>query len=174
MNELLEIIANLKTVPRKGWRDKLNILNPESVADHSFSVATIAMILSDMLQLDTSKVVKMSLLHDLAESITGDFTPNDIDRKEKEVLERKTMKKILEKLPASLVSSYENIWDELLSNKTPEANLVHEIDKLEMLLQSRIYQKEGYPKERFESFIKTAKKEIKNPVLKEISDKLLQ
>ena len=55
--------------------DKLAIKNPESVADHTYSMAIIGMILSDSQKYDTQKILKMIFLHDLAESITGDFTP---------------------------------------------------------------------------------------------------
>ncbi|MBI5859248.1 MAG: HD domain-containing protein, partial [Nitrosarchaeum sp.] len=67
--------ANLKKIPRQGWIDKLSIDNPESVADHTFSMAMMGMIFSDLENYDTEKILKMILLHDLAESITGDITP---------------------------------------------------------------------------------------------------
>ena len=43
-----------------------------------------------------------------------------------------------------------------------------EIDKLEMALQAKIYQKNGYDKEKLESFFESAKKEIDDPQLKEL------
>ena len=83
INEFFKITINLKKIPRQGWRNKLRMTNPESVADHCFSMSVIAMVLSDLQNLDTTKVLKMGLMHDLAESITGDLTTNEISKKEK-------------------------------------------------------------------------------------------
>ncbi|MGE4650712.1 MAG: HD domain-containing protein, partial [Myxococcota bacterium] len=68
-------VLELKNVPRQGWKEKLEIINPESVAEHSYSTATISMVLSDLKGLNTEKIIKMALLHDLAESIIGDIIP---------------------------------------------------------------------------------------------------
>ena len=45
------------------------------MADHTFSMAVIGMIISDLENLDSEKVLKMILLHDLAESKIGDIVP---------------------------------------------------------------------------------------------------
>ena len=79
LEDFFEIVINLKNVPRKGWTNKLKIKNPESVADHSFSMALMAMILSELHKLDTKKILEMALLHDLVESIVGDFTPAEME-----------------------------------------------------------------------------------------------
>jgi len=81
--------ANLKKIPRQGWIDKLSIDNPESVADHTFSMAIMGMIFSDLENYNAEKILKIILLHDLAESITGDMTPEQISKEE--------IKKILQK-----------------------------------------------------------------------------
>ena len=66
---------NLKNIYRQGWIDKLSIEHPESVADHSYSMAIMGMVISDLENYDSEKMLKMILLHDLAESKIGDFTP---------------------------------------------------------------------------------------------------
>ena len=55
MNEFFETAANLKNIPRKGWIDKLGINSPESVADHCYSTTLMAMVISDLQNLDTKK-----------------------------------------------------------------------------------------------------------------------
>ena len=45
---------------------------------------------------------------------------------------------------------------------------MHQLDRLEMALQAKTYQDEGYSREQLESFYKSAKKEISNPKLKEL------
>ena len=46
--EFLETVVNLKKISRQGWIDKLDIKTPESVADHSYSLAVMGMIVSDL------------------------------------------------------------------------------------------------------------------------------
>ena len=82
--DFFKTAANLKKIKRQGWIDKLSINNPESVADHTFSMAIMGMVLSDIEQCNSEKILKMILLHDLAESIIGDFTPEQISSRRKE------------------------------------------------------------------------------------------
>ncbi len=174
IEEFFKITTNLKNIPRKGWTTKLGISSPESVADHTFSMSTMAMVLSDLQKLDTEKVLKMSLLHDIAESITGDLTPEDISKNEKIKLENKTIDKILGNLPSDLAKNYLTIWNEYNENISDEAKLVHEVDKLEMVIQALSYANDGIEKEKLEPFVNSAKSQINSKQLKEILDKLLQ
>ena len=75
-------ILHLKSVRRAGWVSKVKVENAESVADHTFSMATMAMLLSDMLGFNTQRVIKMVLIHDLAESIVGDYMPGDVSARQ--------------------------------------------------------------------------------------------
>jgi putative hydrolase of HD superfamily len=168
VNQFFKIVANLKKIKRKGWYEKVEINFPESVADHSYSLTGIAMVLSDLRNLDTQKVMKMCVLHDLAESIIGDLTPDEISRKGKQKLENKTMKKILSILPNNIAKEYFEIWSEFQEKKSDEAKLVHESDKFEMALQASIYLKEGFSKEKLKKFFDSADKEITNSTLRKI------
>lgn len=165
--------ANLKKIPRQGWIDKLSIDNPESVADHTFSMAIMGMIFSDLENYDTEKILKIILLHDLAESITGDIPQGQISSEEKTVLENNTMKKILNDLPLSLQKQYDILWEEYQSNNSKEAKMVHQLDKLEMALQAKIYSNEGHSKEKLNSFLSSARLEINDPKLLELFTKIL-
>ncbi len=174
LEDFFKIVANLKNIPRQGWKNKLEIEFPESVADHCFSLTTMGMVLADLENLDTEKVLKMSLLHDLSESITGDFTPDKISKSKKETLENNIIKKILANLPKKLSDQYHAIWVEYQQKQTDESVFVHELDKLEMALQAIIYSKDSYPKEKIQTFLDTANNEIKNEKLRKILAKLLQ
>lgn len=173
-NDFFDTVIKLKSISRKGWEAKLGIDNPESVADHSYSMATMVMVLSDIMGLNTEKIMKMSLLHDLAETIIGDLTPDEIQLDKKTELENKAMNDILKKLNSPLSNNYIEIWQEFQEKKTNEAILVHECDKLEMAFQAMNYQKEGYSKEKIKPFIDSAKNNIKNKQLLEILAKLLE
>lgn len=126
----------------------------------------MAMLFSDLKKLDTEKIIKMTLLHDLAESITGDLTPDDTTKSKKEKMENHAMKKILANLPKSLKLQYEKLWAEYQQNNTKEAKLLHQIDKLEMALQADSYKKNGYTKKQLKPFFDSAKKEISDSELR--------
>jgi len=172
--DFLNIAANLKTVPRQGWIDKLSIKNPESVADHTYSMAIIGMVLSDSQKYNTEKILKMILLHDLAESIIGDFTPEQKSKQEKKLLEDKTFKNILIHLPENLQKQYRQLWKEYQKNDSKEANFVHQIDKLEMVLQAKIYSKQNKSLEELHTFFDSAQKEISEPNILKIFNQLLE
>ena len=172
LEDFFEIIINLKNVQRKGWIRKLEIKNPESVADHSFSMALMAMILSELHKLNTKKILEMALLHDLVESVVGDFTPEEISKPKKLKLENTAMEKILNILPENLIEVYQKIWNEFQLGSSEEAIFVHEMDKLEMVFQAKYYVDKGVPKEKIQPFLDTANTEIKNKHMKEIMSNL--
>jgi putative hydrolase of HD superfamily len=150
-------VLQLKSVRRAGWVSKVKIKDAESVADHTFSMCAMAMILSDMLGLDTQRAMKMVILHDLAESIVGDYMPGDVSANQKMAREKNAMKSILAGLPKKIRIEYEKIWLEYLQNKTKVAKFVHRIDKLEMALQANQYAKQGYAAKLFAPFFESAK-----------------
>ena len=172
--EFLKDAANLKKIPRQGWIDKLSHETPESVADHCFSMSVIGMLISDLENYDAEKILKMILLHDLAESKVGDFTPEQLDKEKKIELENNAFNEIVQNLPDSIKSQYSELWKEYIANTSVESQLVHQIDKLEMTLQAKIYEKEGHPKEKISQFIESAKIEIANPKLKELFTKIVE
>jgi 5'-deoxynucleotidase len=153
-------ILQLKSVKRAGWVSKVKIENAESVADHTFSTCALAMLLSDMLGLDTQKAMKMVILHDLAESMVGDYMPGDVTERQKIAKEKKAMKSILAGLPKNARAEYEKIWLEYLQNKTDVARFVHRIDKLEMALQAFQYEKQGHDSRLLAPFFESAKSAV--------------
>lgn len=158
IDTFIQSIFRLKKIKRTGWLAKGKILNGESIADHSYSLSALCMVFSDILGLDTEKVMKMCIIHDLAESIIGDIMPGEIPDKEKKMKENKVMKYILFSLPVSVRIDYFGIWKEFLLNGSKEAQLVHKVDKLEMLLQAREYLLQGYPNRYLEQFFKSIEK----------------
>jgi 5'-deoxynucleotidase len=155
-----ESVIRLKSVKRAGWVSKVGIANAESVSDHTYSMCMMGMILSDIFGMDTERVTKMILIHDLAESIIGDFMPNKITREKKRTEERKAMKHILGKVPSVVRSNYEKLWQEYRSNKTPVSRFVHQLDKLEMAIQAVEYANQGYPQKTLLQFFGSAKRSM--------------
>ena len=170
--EFFYLVADLKKIPRKGWQDKVGILQPESVADHSYNMAIMAMVLSDLKGWDTQKILKMALLHDLAESVIGDLTPDEISRKDKARLENQTMSEILSNLPSKVARDYTKIWEEYQKGNSKEASLVHEVDRLEMALQAKKYISEGYSNDKLQTFLNAARENVKSKEIQEILDEI--
>jgi putative hydrolase of HD superfamily len=156
------VVCNLKKTKRSGWIHKSDISSPESVADHSYSMCMMSMVLSDIIDLDTEHIMKMASLHDLAESFVGDYMPDKISYEEKVLLEDKAMIKIISKLPSFLRGKYLDIWNEYIDNSTVSAKFVHRMDKLEMALQAKEYEFEGYSKQSLQIFLKSATDYISN------------
>jgi putative hydrolases of HD superfamily len=155
-----ESVLRLKSVKRAGWVSKAGISNAESVSDHTYSMCAMGMILSDMLGLDTERVMKMIIIHDLAESIIGDYMPNEITREKKRLEEGKAMSCILYQVPSVARSSYEMIWQEYQANKTRAAKFVHKLDKLEMAIQSIQYINQGYSSKVLLQFFASARRSL--------------
>lgn len=127
--KLIYELASLKNVPRAGWL-KIGIKHPESVAEHSFLSAVIAFFLGLMEYGSVEEASKCSiatLFHDASESRTLDlhklakkYLIVDDERALRDQLDFEEGKKIEE-----LISRYEDV--------------VHDADKLELYVQSRIY-----------------------------------
>lgn len=172
--DFLKTAVNLKKISRQGWIDKLSLDNPESVADHSYSMAIIGMVISDLQNYDSEKIIKMILLHDLAESKIGDHTPEQLSKEEKKKLENNAFDEIIKNLPDLIKLQYLQIWQEYQENNSPESKIVHQIDKLEMALQAKIYEKDGHSQEKLESFFESARIDIIDPKLKELFTKIIK
>ncbi|MGE0884616.1 MAG: HD family hydrolase [Blastocatellales bacterium] len=147
-------LQRLKAVPRTGWLLR-GIRDVESVADHSYGVALIAMLLADLAQSrgfepDVEKVLRMALLHDLTEARTGDL-PNTIkryfDQNSLHAADENIADEILLGLGA-LGEEYQLLWREYEERETLEARIVKAADKLDLLLQAMEYEKGGARKLR--------------------------
>ena len=135
-----------KHLYRQGWLHQwISLENCESVAEHSFCVALLALVLADeySIELDTAKVIRMALIHDLGEIYAGDFTPADnIYRKDKYELEKQSVVKVLDKLPHGF--KWIELWEEYETGESTESQFVKQLDKLEMALQASVYEHQGF------------------------------
>jgi len=166
-------LDKLKRTKRKGWVDA-KIPDSESVSDHSFSTAVLSMILGPKFKVNTEKLIKMALIHDIGESITGDITwfskAHGVNKEvliKKEKNERMVMKKILSTLKNN---EYLDLWKEMDEMKTKEAKLHKEIDRLDMTLQA--YYNEKRTKINLDGFFHFADLFIKDKNIKKILDKI--
>ena len=164
-----EIAAKLKAEPRKGWLKKLRLQRPESVADHYFALSLICLLEGHRRGYNVEKMLKLAILHDIEEAITGDLTPEDKTAKGRVVVaSQKTSarEQLLVSLPMESRRFYKKLFSELDEGKTREAQLVHELDKLEMALQASAYSKQGIEARKLREFYESAKEAIRDPHLR--------
>ena len=108
---------------------------PESVAEHSWRLALMAMLLTGAFpELDLNRVIRMCLIHDLGEAFTGDiptFVKTDADsRREDDLFDR-----WIQTLPADVRGEWESLLEEMNAQKTGEAKLYKALDRLEAVIQ---------------------------------------
>ncbi|KAH7908204.1 HD domain-containing protein [Hygrophoropsis aurantiaca] len=161
------VIERLKTQKRTGWVDH-KVSNPESISDHMYRMAILAMCTSDT-KLDVSRCVMMSLVHDLAEAQVGDITPREgISKPEKRRLEAEAMHNFVhEMLHGSPVAlRIEALWKEYEEQTTDEAKFVKDLDRFEMAIQALEYEKaDGTP--RLQGFFDSSLPFVRHPEVKE-------
>ncbi|EKD65464.1 MAG: hypothetical protein ACD_50C00082G0002 [uncultured bacterium] len=169
--DFFKTVGKSKNLLRSGWKRE-KIKDPESIAEHSFRVGVLAMVLSEKVGvgLDKDKLIKMSLLHDLGELVTGDVVAEraglvDIKKRDaKERREKEGIREIFDKIGGG--DEYAGIFEEMIQRVTPESKVFWQFDKLEMALQAYEYEKtQG---KNLEEFFTSASLHIKEPFLKEI------
>lgn len=169
--EALYEINHLKQLFRKGWLRNISPEKCESVAEHTFGMAMMAWLLADEFfpELNREKVLKLSLIHDIAEVYAGDTTPYDgLTPEEKNAREREALTKIFSGLPNG--DSYISLWEEFENGSSAEAKFVKQIDRLEMALQAAVYEhQQGL---ELEEFFDSAAQSIHTPALKDLLDEI--
>lgn len=109
----------------------------ESTAEHTWRLCLTAMVFEDKLRtLDFAKVLKICVLHDLGEAISGDIPAVEQhvvpDKSEKE---RKDLLQLMQPLEPQLRSDFLALWEEYENASSPEALVVKALDKIETLIQ---------------------------------------
>lgn len=114
----------------------------ESTAEHTWRLALLTFLIADELKLDLDvlRSVKIALVHDLAEALTGDIDAIlivnwTVSKEEKEKQEIEATKVLSDILPDSIGKEISGLWHEYNDNKTKEAKFVKALDKIETLTQ---------------------------------------
>ena len=124
----------LKKLMRHSW---LSNGRRESVAEHTWRMAMMALILAQKLQrkVDIGHTLQIIIIHDLPEIYAGDRVAWKKIKDDKHQEEKKGLQKIIKTLPTKTQKMIMNLWLEYEENKTSEANLAHAVDKLEVIIQ---------------------------------------
>ena len=69
---------------------------------------------------------------------------------------------------------YSKIWEEMEKKESDEAKFVHELDKLEMAIQAKLYQKSGIDEKKIKPFLDSAMNDITTDQMKKILKKFIE
>lgn len=128
----LGYLEKLKCNTRHNWTTSGR---QESVAEHSWRLAVMAMLMeADFPELDMNKVVRLCLIHDWGEAVTGDIPAFDKTSKDEES-EEEAVRFLLGRLPEALGASITPLFEEMACCETKEARLCRALDKIETLIQ---------------------------------------
>lgn len=109
----------------------------ESTAEHTWRLCLMVMLFeAEFPEMDISKLLKMCIIHDLGEAISGDIPAVDqVPGENKALKERLDLQLLIAPLSDDLQVMILALWDEYELAQTPEAKLAKAMDKLETLLQ---------------------------------------
>jgi putative hydrolase of HD superfamily len=145
----------LADLPRTGWLMR-GVRPCESIADHSFGVALVTMLLVDGERarggsVDGERALRMALVHDAPEAKLGDV-PMPV--------KSPALDRALSDVEAALVRALLGdeaaaLWSELERAESVEARIVRVADKAHMLLKALVYEQQG--RGRLDEFWSNAK-----------------
>lgn len=175
------------------------VKDPVTVAAHSFREALMGWVLNEAekIKLNTKKILKITLLHDLCAGYAGDITPYEsflpkkgkpkkelfkrwvrFSRREKRKFflekskrEREALKKLTSKLPENLKKEMRNLWSEYEKGSTKEGRFIQQLDMLENLFQALEYWEED-KKFPIRAWWDQMKELIDNPILLNFMEEL--
>lgn len=108
---------------------------PESVAEHSWRTALMAMLTANAFpEADIDKVIRMCLIHDLGEAFTGDipsFDKTEADSKTEEL----ALRQWVQTFPSPEREEWLALYEEMEAQQTQEARIYKALDKLEAVIQ---------------------------------------
>lgn len=137
------LLTNLSSLARTGFR-KAGISKPETVLEHSFSVALFAFVIAIMERVNPDISASMGFLHDLGESRTGDFDPEATEVLKalgisKQQMDEASVAMQLDSLPLILRRALKKRMDEFHRQETVRAWCVHDADLLDRGLKALLY-----------------------------------
>ncbi|ELZ11368.1 metal-dependent phosphohydrolase HD sub domain protein [Natrinema thermotolerans DSM 11552] len=177
LDALLEALE-LKDERRTGWVLR-GIDAPESVAAHTWGVATLCLYYADRADgVDRDRAVSMALLHDLGEARIGDIATRAeddnqrVDGDEKVARERDAIVDLLEPFDGD---EFRSLWAAYEARETQTARFVKDMDLIDNCLQALKYERgERYDEterneafdeyENLDEFFATAAPRLRTPV----------
>lgn len=171
------LAGNLKHMERSGPK-MYEIKDCETVASHCFRTAVMTLFLEKELQqenLDTTKIIKLALMHDIGEAVIGDIVPEKWQKGEKISKEEKHKIEVKAILKMSQDYDFPSIWqsfDDIEQQKTPEASFAKDLEIFESIQQAYEYIKIYPEKAILREYIPYHKPRIKSPLIQDILEEV--
>jgi len=112
----------------------------ENVAEHSYYVAFLSMLIGDYLEsrgvrIDKLKLLQMALLHDIEEAVSGDILAPIKQGVFRKVLDKENIKNIA-MLTGGLGDGekYSKLWREVVDEKTLESKIIKLMDRMSCII----------------------------------------
>lgn len=165
INFLFEI-GMLKKTPRSGYFFLGS--GDESVAEHILRMTYIGYVMAKLKpEVDEGKLIKMCMVHDLAEARTGDH--NYVHKKYVDIHEDKAIEALTRDLPFG--PEIKALCSEFNERKTEESLLANDADQIEHILQLKECMDLGNP--CAEDWIRNAQKRIKTGTGQKLAEFIL-
>jgi len=127
-----------KLIETKRFSDTPEMTNKESVADHSWKLAVMALIIKEAysIDIDATKAIKIALIHDLVEAVVGDTDyslvfAGLIKHEDKAAKELEGMKILKSTLDQDMGREIEALWLEYENGSSVEGRYIKALDKIE-------------------------------------------
>lgn len=133
--ELLEILSVAERLKCNTRHCYTSSGRHESVAEHSWRISLMAMLLTDEFpEADMNKVIRMCLIHDLGEAFTGDIPTFDKTDADTETEDR-VLANWVTTLPDAAKKEFTQLLSEMDALDTVEAKIYKALDKVEAIIQ---------------------------------------
>lgn len=145
----------------------------ESVAEHSWRMTLMAMLLEDEFpDTDINKVIRMCLIHDLGEAFTGDiasFNKTETDAEKELALYQEW----ISQMPDYQKHQMTALLEEMEALETKEAKLYKALDKMEAVLQHNESDIASWLPLEYDLQLTYGSKEVEfSPYMKELKNQL--
>ena len=133
--ELLDFLRKIECLKTNGRHSMTAGGITETVAAHSWRLAVFALLVApEIPEIDGDKLVRMCVVHDFGEAITGDI-PSFLKTKENEKTEENAVEKLVSNLPEPQRAELAALFSEMDAMQTREARLYKALDKMEAVIQ---------------------------------------
>lgn len=133
--ELLDFLHKLECLKTNGRHSTTVGGITETVAAHSWRLSVFALLIySEFPEIDGDKLIRMCLIHDFGEAITGDI-PSFLKTRDHEATEENAVQTLLTSLPEPQRGSLTALFAEMDALESKEARLYKALDKLEAVIQ---------------------------------------
>jgi putative hydrolase of HD superfamily len=137
LKEILKFLRNAEQLKNTIRSSRTSNGRHESTAEHTWRLCLMIFLFErNYPQIDILKLIKICIIHDLGEAISGDIAAIDqIKNVDKGIEERKGLELLIQPLFSELKREILSLWDEYENASSEEALLAKAFDKIETLLQ---------------------------------------